>query len=644
MKMTGAQPLSGEARYRLLVESITDYAIYMLDPGGIVTSWNAGAERIKGYRSAEIIGRPFSVFYSAEDRAAGKPDHALRTAASEGRFEAEGWRLRKDGTRFWTHVIIDPIRDPSGTIIGYAKITRDLTERKLAEAALKSSEQQFRILVQGVSDYAIYMLDRDGKVSSWNLGAQRIKGYTPEEIIGEHFGRFYPEEDRDAGEPQRSLRIARDAGRFETEAWRVRKDGTRFRAHVVIDRITDELGTIIGYAKVTRDITERDQAQHLLEEAREALFQAQKLEAIGQLTGGVAHDFNNLLAVVIGSLELLRKRLPSDQQVGSLLDNAMHAAQRGASLTQRMLAFARRQDLQMTPVDVGRLINGMVDMLQRALGPSVMIETEIPQALPNVRTDANQLETALLNLAVNARDAMPEGGRLTISVREEGSAADSNSDTSRFLCLSVADEGEGMDAETVAEAVEPFFTTKGVGKGTGLGLSMVQGFAEQSGGRLTLTSRRDEGTLVEIWLPVADEQTDLEATSALPFDDRTGPGALRVLAVDDDALVLMNTTAMLEDLGHVVTEAFSGEAALELMREGQEFDLVITDHAMPKMTGMELAEALRAQWPRLPIVVATGYAELPQGNVLNLPKLSKPFDQAQLEEAVATAVSMHRSM
>lgn len=642
--MTGAQPLSGEARYRLLVESITDYAIYMLDPGGIVTSWNAGAERIKGYRSAEIIGRPFSVFYSPEDRAAGKPDHALRSSASEGRFEAEGWRLRKDGTRFWTHVIIDPIRDPSGTIIGYAKITRDLTERKLAEAALKSSEQQFRILVQGVSDYAIYMLDRDGKVSSWNLGAQRIKGYTPEEIIGEHFGRFYPEEDRDAGEPQRSLRIARDAGRFETEAWRVRKDGTRFRAHVVIDRITDELGTIIGYAKVTRDITERDQAQHLLEEAREALFQAQKLEAIGQLTGGVAHDFNNLLAVVIGSLELLRKRLPSDQQVGSLLDNAMHAAQRGASLTQRMLAFARRQDLQMTPVDVGRLINGMVDMLQRALGPSVMIETEIPQALPNVRTDANQLETALLNLAVNARDAMPEGGRLTISVREEGSAADSNSDTSRFLCLSVADEGEGMDAETVAKAVEPFFTTKGVGKGTGLGLSMVQGFAEQSGGRLTLTSRRDEGTLVEIWLPVADEQTDLEATSALPFDDRTGPGALRVLAVDDDALVLMNTTAMLEDLGHVVTEAFSGDAALELMREGQEFDLVITDHAMPKMTGMELADALRAQWPRLPIVMATGYAELPEGNVLNLPKLSKPFDQAQLEEAVVTAVSMHRSM
>ncbi|MBL0935199.1 MAG: PAS domain S-box protein [Rhizobiaceae bacterium] len=644
MEMTGAQALSEEARYRLLVESITDYAIYMLDPKGIVASWNAGAERIKGYKSEEIIGRQFSVFYTPEDRAVGKPDHALQTAASEGRFEAEGWRLRKDGTRFWTHVIIDPIRDPSGSIMGFAKITRDLTERKLAEAALKSSEQQFRLLVQGVTDYAIYMLDRDGKVASWNPGAQRIKGYTPNEIIGEHFGRFYQEEDCASGEPQRCLRIAREAGRFETEAWRVRKDGTRFRAHVVIDRITDQLGTIIGFAKVTRDITERDQTQHLLEEAREALFQAQKLEAIGQLTGGVAHDFNNLLAVVIGSLELLRKRLPPDQQAGSLLDNAMHAAQRGASLTQRMLAFARRQDLQMTPVDVGRLINGMIDMLQRTLGPSVIIETEIPQALPNVRTDANQLETALLNLAVNARDAMPEGGSLTISVREEGSPADNHSDTGRFLCLSVADEGEGMDAETVAKAVEPFFTTKGVGKGTGLGLSMVQGFAEQSGGRLTLTSRRDEGTLVEIWLPVADEQTDLEATSALPFDDRTGPGALRVLAVDDDALVLMNTTAMLEDLGHVVTEAFSGDAALELMREGQEFDLVITDHAMPKMTGMELAEALRAHWPRLPIVVATGYAELPQGNVLNLPKLSKPFDQAQLEEAVVTAVSMHRSM
>ena len=642
--MTGAQAQSEEARYRLLVESITDYAIYMLDPEGIVTSWNAGAERIKGYKSAEIIGRPFSVFYTLEDRAAGKADHALRTAASEGRFEAEGWRLRKDGTRFWTHVIIDPIRDPSGTIIGYAKITRDLTERKLAEAALKSSEQQFRLLVQGVTDYAIYMLDSDGKVASWNSGAQRIKGYTPEEIIGEHFGRFYPEDDHDAGEPQRSLRIARQAGRFETEAWRVRKDGTRFRAHVVIDRITDELGTIIGYAKVTRDITERNQAQLLLEEAREALFQAQKLEAIGQLTGGVAHDFNNLLAVVIGSLELLRKGLPPDQRLDALLDNAMHASQRGASLTQRMLAFARRQNLQMTPVDVGRLINGMVDMLQRALGPSVIIETEIPQALPSVRTDANQLETALLNLAVNARDAMPEGGRLTISVRDEGSAADSHSDTGRFLCLSVADEGEGMDAETVAKAVEPFFTTKGIGKGTGLGLSMVQGFAEQSGGRMALTSRRDEGTLVEIWLPVSDEQTDLETTSALPSEGRTAPSSLRVLAVDDDALVLMNTAAMLEDLGHIVTEAFSGAAALKLMREGREFDLVITDHAMPRMTGMDLAKTLRAEWPRLPIVMATGYAELPEGNGLNLPRLSKPFDQAQLEEAVATAVSMRRNM
>ncbi len=263
--------LNEEGRYRLLVESVTDYAIYMLDIDGNVTSWNAGARRFKGYDHAEIIGQHFSRFYTDADRAAGMPARALATARDEGRFENEGWCVRKDGTQFWTHVVIDPIRTSDGVLLGYAKVTRDLTERRKAEEALRLSEKQFKHLVQGVTDYAIYMLDPEGRVTNWNAGAQRIKGYAPDEIIGEHFSRFYTPEDRQAGEPHRSLSTARREGRFEKEGWRLRKDGTRFLASVVIDRILDEDGKILGFAKITRDITERAQAQAALDRARESL-------------------------------------------------------------------------------------------------------------------------------------------------------------------------------------------------------------------------------------------------------------------------------------------------------------------------------------------------------------------------------------
>jgi PAS domain S-box-containing protein len=306
--------LSEEGRYRLLIEAVTDYAIYMLDTDGVVTSWNPGARRFKGYEANEIIGQHFSRFYSEEDRNAGLPARVLEIAKTTGKYESEGWRIRKDGSRFWAFVVIDPIRTPSGELVGYAKITRDLTERKLAEQALKKSEEQFRLLVQGVTDYAIYMLDPEGRVDSWNLGAQRIKGYMPDEIIGKHFSQFYTPEDREAGEPQYAVEMAAREGRYEREGWRRRKDGTRFWAHVVIDAIRDEAGALIGFAKITRDITERKEAQEKLEAAREALVQSQKMEAIGHLTGGVAHDFNNLLMAVLGSLELVRKRMPSDEK------------------------------------------------------------------------------------------------------------------------------------------------------------------------------------------------------------------------------------------------------------------------------------------------------------------------------------------
>ena len=632
--------LDEEGRFRLLVDAITDYAIYMLNPEGIVTSWNTGAQRFKGYKPPEILGEHFSRFYLEEDRAAGLPARALATAAEHGRFEGEGWRQRKDGSRFWAHVIIDPIRRPSGELIGYAKITRDLTERRAAEQAIRQSEEQFRRLVQGVSDYAIYMLDPTGNVSSWNFGAERIKGYRPQEIIGTHFSTFYTAEDREAGLPETALGIARAEGRFEREGWRVRKDGTRFWASIVIDAIRDEEGNVLGFAKITRDITEKMETQRALEQAREELFQSQKMEAIGQLTGGIAHDFNNLLMAVLGSLEILKKRMPQDLSLTSLVDNAMQGAQRGAALTQRMLAFSRRQELHVEPIDVSGLVRGMMDMLSRSLGPLTAIETSFPVRLPTILTDPNQLEMAILNLVVNARDAMPSGGRIVLRASEESLPSGKIPlPPGRYVRIAVIDEGEGMDAKTLEQAITPFFTTKGVGKGTGLGLSMVQGLASQSGGRLMMKSSLGEGTTVELWFPVASVEQTTEAAADRPRQEENATPRLRIVAVDDDGLVLMNTTLMLEDLGHTVFEAMAGPEALDILRKEQ-VDLVICDHAMPRMTGAQLAQAIRSEWPDMPIILATGYAEIPEGaGIVDLPRLGKPFSQAQLAEAISRIAS-----
>ncbi len=628
-------------RFRLLVEAVTDYAIYMLDTNGIVTSWNAGAERIKGYKASEILGRSFANFYEEADRRAGVPQRVLAIARRDGKFQAEGWRVRKDGTRFWAFVIIDAIYD-RGELIGFAKITRDLTERRQAEEELRRSEELFRRLVEGVTDYAIYMLDPSGIVSNWNAGAQRIKGYGPDEIVGQHFSIFYTDEDRSRGEPARSLAIAEREGRFEAEAWRQRKDGTRFWANVVIDAIREPSGRLIGFAKITRDISERREAQLALDRTREALMHAQKIEAIGKLTGGVAHDFNNLLTVVLGSLDLLRRYVPNDDpRVTRLLDNALQGAQRGATLTQRMLAFARRQELDLRPVDLVELTHGMRDLLQRSLGPQIAIETRFPLALSSVMADPHQLETSLLNLAVNARDAMPAGGILTIAARNEVTVGDAKLRPGRYVRLTLSDTGEGMDADTLARATEPFFTTKGTGKGTGLGLSMVHGMVEQLGGQVILHSKPGEGTAAEIWLPAA-EQPAATGDAEAPTAAIERMQALTILTVDDDALVLANTRAMLEDLGHTVILAYSGEQALEQLERTSGVDLVITDHAMPKMTGSDLAKRITARRPDMPIILATGYAELPASTDATLPRLAKPYRQDALAYAITNAVRTRR--
>jgi PAS domain S-box-containing protein len=625
-----------DGRYRLLVEAVTDYAIFMLDPTGIVTSWNPGAQRIKGYTADEIVGQHFSRFYTDEDRATELPRRALETAAREGKFEHEGWRVRKDGTRFWAYVVIDPIRSPSGDIVGFAKVTRDLSERKAAEEALRHSQEQFRLLVQGVTDYAIYFLDRGGHVSNWNLGAQRIKGYRPEEIIGRHFSTFYTEEEREQGVPQLALTTALKDGRYEREGWRVRKDGTRFFAHVIIDPIRDDDGQLIGFAKITRDITERREAQQKLEETREALLQSQKMEAIGQLTGGIAHDFNNLLMAVLGSLELVRKRLPPEPKILSLIDNAVQGAVRGVALTRRMLAFARRQELKRERVHIPELMRGMTELLQRSLGPTVSIETRFPLGLRPVWADANQLEMAILNLTVNARDAMPDGGQIIISAREEeaGPGDSGGLRAGAYVRVNVADNGSGMDEETLRRAMEPFFTTKEPGKGTGLGLSMVHGLAQQSGGRFHISSRKGQGTTATLWLPLAATTPSTADRQSSPSDELPVHEPITVLAVDDDALVLTNTAAMLEDLGHRCLYSSTAAEALEILQGREPIDLVITDQVMPTMTGLQLARAIAAIRPGLPIIIATGYAEIAAGTSPDLPRLAKPFTQAELAAAI----------
>ena len=376
------------------------------------------------------------------------------------------------------------------------------------------------------------------------------------------------------------------------------------------------------------------------EAALAQVHEMQKLESLGQLTGGVAHDFNNLLMVVLGNLQLLRKRLPDDPRLLRLVDGAMQGADRGATLTKRMLAFARRQELRPEAVEVPRLVDGMEEMLRRTLGPGIQIATDYRPDLPPTRADPNQLELALLNLALNARDAMPYGGRLQIGGRyvATGPECPPELEPGQYVCISVSDSGSGMDEETLKRAAEPFFTTKGAGKGTGLGLSMVHGLAAQSGGAMRMMSRLGEGTTIELWLPVSRDVVAVEA-SALATHLGGTMRPCRVLVVDDDPLVTASTAAMLEDLGHSVVEALSGPRALDMLRLGATVDVVITDHAMPGMTGTELARQIKQVWPALPIILATGYAELPNGEDPGLPRLGKPYVQEELASQIAKVVA-----
>ena len=627
-KLASNSLIPEEQRLRLLVNAVTDYAIYMLDAEGHVTTWNPGAQRFKGYQAEEIIGQHFSRFYTDEDQASDFPSRALRIAAREGRFEAEGWRVRKDGSRFWAHVVVDPIRDDGGTLIGFAKITRDVTAKREHERALFESEQRFRLLVQGVKDYAIYMLDTEGRVSNWNPGAAAIKGYSEDEIVGQHFSRFYTEEDRSGGEPGRALKTALREGKYEREAWRVRKDGSLFWAHVLIDPIFDENGEHVGFAKVTRDASEKKKAEQELEQARTALAQSQKMQALGELAGGIAHDFNNLMTVILGSTDFLRRRPDlKDEKRRQYLDAIFETGQRAAKLTDDLLAFGRRRALRREVVEIQQVLTSFTQVLTRTMPSNIKVSLNVESG-GRVDVDVGQLEMAILNAAVNARDAMPNGGELAISAK-----AETGSD-GEVVRIDVRDTGSGMPQRVLQRAFDPFFTTKEVGYGTGLGLSQIHGFAAQAGGRAELNSTEGLGTTVSIFLPLTWENLTEKDTGV----DFPIPPGLKVLLVEDNAHVRGFAEELLKDLGCEVQSVANGDEALSALRRSEP-DLVLTDIVMPGMSGVELADQICRLYPKIKIVLATGYSDEVTEKRPDLPVLLKPYATRDVSEALSKALA-----
>ena len=605
---------SNSKRLQLLIDAVVDYRIYMIGLDGRVLSWNTGAQRIKGYEASEIIGQPFARFFTPEDQAAGLPARALDTAAREGKFESEGWRVRRDGSQFWALAVLDAMRDEAGKLIGFVKITRDLTERQMAQQRRLEGERAYRRLIDAVVDYAIFQLNPDGIVTTWNPGAERIKGYNANEIIGKHFSTFYTREDREAGVPELALKTARDTGKYEAEGQRCRKDGKAFWAFVVIDPIRDEEGDLIGFAKVTRDITERIEAQRVLRETQEQLAASQKMDAVGQLSGGIAHDFNNLLMIVQGNIETAQRNLKEGKHsnLTRSLGNALRGAQRAAALTSRLLAFSRRQALNPQPLDVNKFLTGSVEFLQRSLGETIEIEAVGAAGLWSVEVDANHLEVALVNLTLNARDAMPDGGKLTIQAANTYLDADyarSHPEVrpGQFVAICISDTGHGMPQDVIARVFEPFFTTKEIGQGTGLGLSQVYGFVKQSGGHVKIYSEEGQGTTVKIYLPRLTRSAEEQEDNA-KVDAGQGEDGETILVAEDDGLLREYVSELLRELGYSVLSAPSAKAALGILAQSHRVDLLLTDIVMPGQNGRDLVKAARQVCPDLRVIYMTGYS------------------------------------
>jgi PAS domain S-box-containing protein len=499
----------------------------------------------------------------------------------------------------------------------------------MATQTTLTTEDPFRLLVQSIVDYAIYMLDPTGRITSWNEGAERIKGYPTSEIMGKHFSQFYTEEDRKAGVPKLALATAKREGRYEAEGWRVRKNGSRFWASVVIDAIHDDKGKLVGFAKITRDMTEKREAQRALEESREQLFRAQKMEALGQLTGGLAHDFNNLLTAILGATDLASRHLNDTQQVSKMLEGIRNSAQRGAGLTKQLLAFARAQPLEIRQIDLRNFLTDATTLLRPSLRTDVEVILETSDQLWHIDADAGALELALLNLAFNARDAMKEGGTLRISATNQLLEGRPEGLRGEHVALRVSDTGIGMMPETMERVFEPFFTTKDFGEGTGLGLSQVFGFAKQLGGAVTVESEPGRGSTFTLFLPASRSAQSSGVVRA------NGTHSLgRVLIVEDDELVAELASGMLSELGFETVIAHSGKEALDRLTMRERPKLIFSDIVMPGgISGIELAQKVRARYPELPILLTTGYSE-EVGGSHGFPVLQKPYELDSLNSAL----------
>ena len=507
------------------------------------------------------------------------------------------------------------------------------------QLAFKSAKRHFQIFIEGVADYAIFVLDTSGHVASWNSSAQRIIGYKTDEIVGKHFGILYRPDERRAGEPNRALELAIQNGKHEVEGWRVRKNGTPFFATGALTAMRDDNGNLIGLANIIRDATERRDAQEQLVEAREQLAMAQKMEAIGKLTGGIAHDFNNLLMIIGGNAQTFKRLL--DPKLPRAIEAIQTAAKRGESLTRQLLTFSRRQHLSPTVVDLNSSIRNMRTMIESSLRGNIVYNETIHPGLWPVKVDLAELELAIVNIAVNARDAMPNGGAFTLTAGNvtTSDGADGDRPNEPFVAIQFSDTGMGIPPNLLSKIFDPFFTTKEVGKGTGLGLSQVYGFAHQAGGTVQAESKVGQGTTITIYLPpCSDKDIAREDISAIEAAHSQRP---MVLVVDDSAEVAEVTSSLFEHLGYDTVYCDSAEAALKYLAEGTKVDLVFSDIVMPgTIDGVGLASEVRSRYPHLPVILTTGYSDAAQAAPPDLRILRKPFDTEALKGFIQDATEV----
>ena len=655
---------ASEERFRLLVESVRDYAIFMLDPGGHVVTWNAGAERFKGYKAAEILGSHFSRFYPPEALARGLPEHELREAAGVGSFEDEGWRVRKDGSMFWANVVITAMRDPDGSLVGYAKVTRDLTQRRHHEEALRQSEERFRLLVEGVVDYAIFMLDVNGNVATWNAGAQRIKGYAADEIVGRHFSVFYPQDVKDSGWPAHELREAALTGRFVDTGWRLRKDGSAFWANVTITAMRDESGCLLGYAKLTRDLTERRAAEEMavagrereemLDAERSARVEAQRATHIkDEFLATLSHELRTPLSAILGWTQVLLRAERTDavdqRRAVEVIDrNARAQVQLIDDLLDlsRIMTGKLRLDLQQ--VQIADIVQAAVDSAgPAAAAKEISLVSVLDPARAVVNGDPGRLQQVVWNLLTNAIKFTPRGGKVQVLLQRVNSHVE----------LSVSDNGIGMPAHFLPEVFDRFSQRDGSSTrahgGLGLGLAICRQLVELHGGSIRAASPGEgHGSTFSVDMPLSIMQVDTERARAHPTAEPADVDAtplprldgVHAFIVDDEPDARDLLRRVLVDQGaHVTAFASAADAlaALALSRP----TVLVSDVGMPGMDGYQMMRSLRsteARNTRIPALALTAFARAEDRKRSLLAgfqaHLAKPFDVAELVLLVADLV------